>query len=118
MWSKPSVVFYQIGLGCARGRARFIIYRKIILNIMDIGEKLDALDLIIHVLTEHEHLLDVLAERLDASIDRIEHLLMENNLVKVKEYNGKIVIITSRLKELEKQIVTIRKTLKLNTESA
>ena len=85
---------------------------------MDIGEKLDAMDLIIHVLTEHEHVLDVLAERLDASIDRIEHLLMENNLVKVKEYNGKIVIITSRLKELEKQIVTIRKTLKLNTESA
>lgn len=85
---------------------------------MDIGEKFDTLDLIIHVLTEHEHLLDVLAERLDASIDRIEHLLIENNLVKVKEYNGKIVIITSRLKELEKQIETIRKILKLNTESA
>ena len=86
---------------------------------MDKVERLDALDLLIQVLSEHERLLDVLAERLNASIARIERLLMENKLVRVKGYNDKIVIITSKLKELEKQIVTINKTLKkINTERA
>ena len=76
------------------------------------GKRLDALDLLIHVLSEHERLLDALAERLDASIDRIERLLLENKFEGAKGNNDKIVIITSRLKELEKQIETIRKTIK------
>lgn len=73
-------------------------------NIMSDEKKLDVLDFIIHTLTDHERHLDTLAERLDASIDRIEHTYIEYQLEREPDTSKKIEILRSRIEQLEKMI--------------
>jgi multidrug resistance efflux pump len=66
--------------------------------------RIGTVELIIKVLTEHEHTFDSLLAHLDSSIDRIDIQRIEAKLKTEKEENENITVLVSRIADLEKQI--------------
>lgn len=76
------------------------------MNFASAREKIDVIDLIINVLSEHEGTLDRLIERLDTLIRYFEQYIFEDkiNLLKKIDTSTGIEILTDRIQLLEQQI--------------
>ena len=66
--------------------------------------RIGTVDLIIRVLTEHEHTFNVLLNHLDSSIDRIDVQRIEAKLKNEQQESDNMLLLMARIADLEKQI--------------
>jgi cell division protein FtsB len=74
--------------------------------------RIGTVDLIIRVLTEHEHTFNLLLTHLDSSIDRIDVQRVEAKLKTETQENTNILLLVARIADLEKQIEKYKSKIK------